>query len=106
MHLKTLPTMETFQSSIPMTSTPKRSKHFPPLSSTLAVSICSKVEHNELSLSAIPSDPFSIIQPCRKRRHGRKLHQQTSSTMKFRIDLKCLLYSQRTTKRRRKVYLV
>ncbi|CAF0998277.1 unnamed protein product [Adineta steineri] len=97
-----LPTIDMFQSYIPLTSTPKRSNkssYSQPLSSTLSTSHSSS-KQMDLSISAITLIKKSLV-PCKKRRHSYFRRRQThihSSTINKRIELKHLLYSTRAMK--------
>lgn len=92
--------LHSFQSYVPFTSTPKRSTkslYQPPLSSTLSVS-ASSCQNLDLSISAICSDQRCPVGPSKKRSRRTKAHYRASSTLKQRIELKCLLYSNRAMK--------
>jgi len=97
-----LPTIDSFQYYVPLTSTPKRSTKSPctqPLSSTLSISInsCKKID---LSISAISLiKKSSIHQKKRRRSHHRRQTHIHSSTIIKRIELKDLLYSTRAMKK-------
>lgn len=81
-----IPSSDSFQFYIPLTSTPKRSiksSNLQPLCSTLAMSMES-TQQIDLSLSAITS-------PARS-------HRRRTSTIIKRIELKYLLYSTRSMK--------
>ena len=102
-----IPSSDSFQFYIPLTSTPKRSSKCStrqPLCSTLAISMeCT--QQFDLSISAITSIKHSPM----------RSHLRRTSTIIKRIELKYLLYSTRamkTTKQRqymtndRKIYVV
>ncbi len=94
-----LPTIDSFQYYVPLTSTPKRSSKSPstqPLSSTLSISnnSCKKID---LSISAIKKS--SIHQKKRRRSYHRRRTHIHSSTIIKRIELKDLLYSTRAMKK-------
>jgi len=97
-----LPTIDSFQYYVPLTSTPKRSTKSPctqPLSSTLSISnnSCKKID---LSISAISLiKKSSIHQKKRRRSHHRRQTHIHSSTIIKRIELKDLLYSTRAMKK-------
>jgi hypothetical protein len=95
-----LPSVDSFQYSIPLTSTPKRSNKcsYPqPLSSTLSISTnsCKKMD---LSISAITFIKKSSLHQRKRRRYyyQRRIHFHSSK----RIELKHLLYSTRAMKQR------
>jgi len=101
-----IPSIDSFQFHIPLTSTPKRSNksyNSQPLSSTLSISTdCSK--QFELSISAITLVKKSPILSYEKqfrsnlhRRRRRRSHVHPSTIIK-RIELKYLLYSTRAMK--------
>jgi hypothetical protein len=89
-----IPSIESFQFYIPLTSTPKRS-NFQPLSSTLAMSMESSKQF-ELSISAITLVKQSPVFSYRSNRRRRS--QIHVSTIIKRIELKYLLYSTRVMK--------
>jgi len=89
-----LPSIDSFQYSIPLTSTPKRSNksYYPqPLSSTLSISNNS-YQKMDLSISAITFIKKTSLH--QKKRHRRRIHIHSSK----RIELKHLLYSTRAMK--------
>jgi hypothetical protein len=94
-----LPSIESFQFHIPLTSTPKRSNKLQPLSSTLSMSNDSSKQF-ELSISAITlvqrSPGLSHEKYYRSNRRQRN-HNHPSMIIK-RIELKYLLYSSRAMK--------
>lgn len=97
-----LPSMDSFHSYIPLTSTPKRStkssSSSQPLSSTLSTSSQSH-QKMDLSISLITLiKKSSSHQKKRRRSHRRRRTHIHSSTIIKRIELKYLLYSTRTTK--------
>ena len=96
-----LPSMDSFHSYIPLTSTPKRSTKSScsqPLSSTLSTSSQSH-RKMDLSISLITLiKKSSSHQKKRRRSHRRRQTHIHSSTIIKRIELKYLLYSTRTTK--------
>jgi hypothetical protein len=96
-----LPSIDSFQYYIPLTSTPKRSTksyHSQPLSSTLSISNKS-YKKLDLSISAISSTKKSSL--CHKKRrrcyHRRRTHIHSSTIIK-RIELKDLIYSTQAMK--------
>jgi hypothetical protein len=96
-----LPSIDSFQYYIPLTSTPKRSTksyHPQPLSSTLSISNKS-YKKLDLSISAISSTKKSSL--CHKKRrrcyHRRRTHIHSSTIIK-RIELKDLIYSTQAMK--------
>jgi hypothetical protein len=92
-----IPSIDSFQFHIPLTSTPKRSNKSPncqPLSSTLSISTDSSKQF-ELSISAITSIKKSPKQHRSNRRRRSHVHP---STIIKRIELKYLLYSTRAMK--------
>ena len=92
-----LPSIDSFQFHIPLTSTPKRSNkssNFQPLSSTLSMSNESYKQF-ELSISAITSIQQS---PRLSQEHRRRRSHLNPSTIIKRIELKYLLYSTRAMK--------
>lgn len=100
-----LPTIDSFQFHIPLTSTPKRSNrslNSQPLTSTLSMSTDSS-KQLELSLSAIKSPINSYTSQSRSNHyrrhhhHHRRSHLHPSTIIK-RIELKYLLYSTRAMK--------
>jgi len=95
-----LPSVDSFQYSIPLTSTPKRSNksYYPqPLSSTLTIS-SNSYQKMDLSISAITFIKKSSLHQKRKRRyyHRRRIHIHSFK----RIELKYLLYSTRAMKQK------
>ena len=95
-----LPSVDSFQCSIPLTSTPKRttkSNYHQPLSSTLSISTNSH-KKMDLSISAITYTKKSSTHQRKRRRvyHQRRISCHASK----RIDLKDLLYSTRAMKQR------
>ncbi|CAF1235425.1 unnamed protein product [Adineta ricciae] len=97
-----LPSLDSFQIHIPLTSTPKRmskSSNCQPLSSTLSMSNISYKQF-ELSISAITSNQKSPTVTYEKQtriHHHRRSHIHPSTIIK-RIELKYLLYSSRAMK--------
>ena len=94
-----IPSIDSFQYYIPLTSTPKRSNNksinIQPLSSTLSKSIdCSK--QFELSISAITI--INKKSPRLSYDKQQKLIRRRKSTIIKRIELKYLLYSTRAMK--------
>ena len=96
-----VPSIDSFQSHIPLTSTPKRSNkssNFQPLSSTLSMSNDS-CKQFELSISAITSPGSSHHKYHRSNRSNRRRQSHIHpSTIIKRIELKYLLYSTRAMK--------
>ncbi len=90
-----IPSIESFQFYIPLTSTPKHS-NFQPLSSTLAMSMESSKQF-ELSISAITLVKQSPVFSYQKSNRRRRSHIHVSTIIK-RIELKYLLYSTRVMK--------
>ncbi|UJR09556.1 hypothetical protein I4U23_013792 [Adineta vaga] len=95
--------MDSFNSYIPLTSTPKRSNkssYAQPLSSTLSTSNHS-YQKMDLSVSAITFIKKSSSSSHQKKRrqsyHRRRTHIHSSTIIK-RIELKHLLYSTRAMK--------
>lgn len=104
------PSIESFQSSIPLTSTPKHLNRFPysqPLSSTLSMASSSSTKKLDLSISAITmiqKSKLSHKKKCQcyhRHHHHRRLKRGPihSSTIIKRIELKDLLYSTRAMKK-------
>ncbi len=97
-----IPSIDSFQFHIPLTSTPKRSNkssNSQPLSSTLSMSIDSSKQF-ELSISAITSvkkSPGLSYQKQHRFNRRRRSHIYPSTIIK-RIELKYLLYSTRAMK--------
>jgi hypothetical protein len=98
-----IPSIDSFQFHIPLTSTPKRSNkssNSQPLSSTLSMSIDS-CKQFELSISAITSvkksPGLSSYQKQYRSNRRRRSHINPSTIIK-RIELKYLLYSTRAMK--------
>ena len=100
-----IPTIDSFQFHIPLTSTPKRSNRSlnpQPLSSTLSMSTDSS-KQLELSISAITlvkkSPMISYTNQSRSHHHRRRRRSHLyPSTIIKRIELKYLLYSTRAMK--------
>lgn len=99
-----IPTIDSFQIHIPLTSTPKRSNRSlnnQPLSSTLSMSTDSSKQF-ELSISAITfvkkSPMISSEHHSRSNHHRRRRSHLHPSTIIKRIELKYLLYSTRAMK--------
>ncbi|UJR36555.1 hypothetical protein I4U23_029275 [Adineta vaga] len=97
-----IPSLDSFQFHIPLTSTPKRvnkSSNCQPLSSTLSMSNVSYKQF-ELSISAITSTQRSskLNYAKQTRIQYRRRNPIHPSTIIKRIELKYLLYSSRTTK--------
>lgn len=99
-----IPTIDSFQIHIPLTSTPKRSNRSlnnQPLSSTLSMSTDSS-KQLELSISAITfvkkSPMISSEHHSRSNHHRRRRSHLHPSTIIKRIELKYLLYSTRAMK--------
>ena len=98
-----LPSIDSFQSYVPLTSTPKRSTYKSycpqPLSSTLSISTNSCKKKIDLSISAITFIKKSSLHQKKRRRsyHRRQTHIHSSTIIK-RIELKNLLYSTRAMK--------
>ncbi len=90
-----LPSIDSFQFHIRLTSTPKRSNNLQPLSSTLSMSKDSSKQF-ELSISAITLAGLSHEKYYRSNRRRRN-HIHPSMIIK-RIELKYLLYSSRAMK--------
>lgn len=96
-----IPSIDSFQFHIPLTSTPKRSnksRNSQPLSSTLSISTNSSKQF-DLSISAITlvnkkSPGLSLY---KKQSRHRRSHIHPSTIIK-RIELKYLLYSTRAMK--------
>lgn len=89
-----LPSIDSFQYNIPLTSTPKRSNKTHcsrPLSSTLSIANRS-YKKMDLSISAITFIKKSSIHK-KKRHHQRRTYYIHSSTIIKRIELKDLLYT-------------
>jgi hypothetical protein len=94
-----LPSIDSFQFHIPLTSTPKRSNkssNSQPLTSTLSMSNDSYKQF-ELSMSAITVVQKSPHQKQSRSNRRRRSHVHPSTIIK-RIELKYLLYSTRAMK--------
>ena len=98
-----IPSIDSFQFHIPLTSTPKRSKksfsNHQPLSSTLSISTDSSKQF-ELSISAITvvkKTPGRSSEKQHRSNRRRRSHVHPLTIIK-RIELKYLLYSTRAMK--------
>ncbi|CAF0959223.1 unnamed protein product [Adineta steineri] len=97
-----IPSIDSFQFHIPLTSTPKRSNkslNSQPLSSTLSMSNDSYKQF-DLSISAITLVQKSpeLFDEKQYRSHSHRRNHRRPSTIIKRIELKYLLYSSRAMK--------
>jgi hypothetical protein len=97
-----IPSIDSFQFHIPLTSTPKhsnKSSNFQPLSSTLSMSIdsCKQFELSISAITLVKKSPVLSYQKQHRLNRRRRSHIHPSTIIK-RIELKYLLYSTRTMK--------
>lgn len=97
-----LPSIDSFQLHVPLTSTPKRSNKSytsQPLSSTLSMSheTCTQFELSISAITLTSRSPGLSYQKSYRFSRSRRSHIHPSTIIK-RIELKYLLYSTRTMK--------
>ncbi|CAF0917036.1 unnamed protein product [Rotaria sp. Silwood1] len=97
-----LPSVDSFQLHVPLTSTPKRSNksyNSQPLSSTLSMSndSCTQFELSISAITLIQKSPILSYQKQYRSNRCRRSHIPPSTIIK-RIELKYLLYSTRAMK--------
>lgn len=106
-----LPSLDSFQIHIPLTSTPKRSnrsQYNQPLSSTLSLStdISKPMDLSISAITLVAASPAVPSNPKRIRHSNRRrsTHLYPSTIIK-KIDLKYLLYSNRAMKHQQNKHL-